>query len=166
MKIYEFQGEDIIETPKLPGIYTWYYRPRVLGHNEAKVLGRLITRPSSVKTEIAGRYRLMWTVDSDVDVLYGAERQPVNQVISEAVVGGDDLMKSFLQNLMIPCFTKPLYIGIDKKDLHRRITEHYDLLDQLLDPNGPVSKYLAAHPDATVEEVLKRFKQFKLSHSL
>ena len=162
MKIYEFQGDNIIETPELPGIYAWYYRPRVLGDDEAKTLGRLIARPSSVKTEIAGRYGLMWAVDSDVDVLYGAERQPVNQVVSEAVVGGDDLMESFLQNLMVPYFAKPLYIGIDTKNLHRRINEHYDLLDQQSDPNAPVSKYLAAHPNATVEEVLKRFE---LPHS-
>ena len=75
MKIDEFQGSNIIDAPELPGIYAWYYRPRVFGEHEAKILGRLITRPSSVKTEIAMRYGLMWEVDSSVNVLYGGKRK-------------------------------------------------------------------------------------------
>ena len=39
-----------------------------------------------------------------------------------------------------------------------RIKEHYDLLDRLWDSDASVHKYLVAHPDATVEEVLKRFE--------
>ena len=160
MKIYEFQGSDIIDTPELPGIYAWYYRPRVLKNREAKTLGRLITRPSSI--EIAMRYGLIWAVDSDVDVLYGAKRQPVSQVVSEAVVGGGDLMESFLQNLMVPCFATPLYIGIDTKNLRVRVKHHYNSLTRFWDSDAPVSRYLAGHPDADVEEVLDRLS---LDHS-
>ena len=63
---------------------------------------------------------------------------------------------------MVPYFAKPLYIGIDTKNLHRRIKEHYDLLDQLWNPNSVISKYLAGHPNATLEEVLK---ELNLTHS-
>ena len=165
MKIDEFQGSDIINAPECPGIYAWYYRPRGFGKNiksVAEIMGKLITNPAGVKTDIIMRYGLMWVVDSDVDVLYSAKREPVNNVLSEAVVGGGDLMESFLQNLMIPYFAKPLYIGIDTKSLRRRIKEHYDLLDRLWNPNSGVSKYLAGHRDATIEDVLKKLN---LKHS-
>ena len=164
MKIYEFQGGDIIDTPECPGIYAWYYRPRVLGHDEAKTLGRLITRPSSVKTEIAMRYGLMWEVDSNVNVLHGGQqaRQPANKVVSDAVVDESHLITSFLQNLMVPYFATPLYIGIDTKNLRVRIKDHYNSLTRFWDSDARVSRYLAGHPDADVEEVLD---QFGLEHS-
>ena len=60
------------------------------GDREAETLGRLITSPSNVKTEIAMRYDLVWEVDSDVNVLHGGrqKRQPVDKVISGAVAAG------------------------------------------------------------------------------
>ena len=65
MKICEFQGSAIIDTPELPGIYAWYYKPRLLGDREVEILVKLITNPCSVKTEIAMRYNLVWATDSD-----------------------------------------------------------------------------------------------------
>ena len=164
MKIDEFQGSNIIDTPELPGIYAWYYRPRVLGNHEAKTLGRLITRPSSVKTEIAMRYGLMWEVDSEISVLHGGQRtrQPADKVVSDAVIDENNLITSFLQNLMVPYFATPLYIGIDRKNLRVRVKRHYDSLTQLWEPEEPISKYLGNHPDAEVEEVLN---QLGLTHS-
>ncbi|MDE0553881.1 MAG: hypothetical protein OXI24_06690 [Candidatus Poribacteria bacterium] len=164
MNTIEFQGSDIAGTPELPGIYAWYYRPRVFGDREAETLGRLITSPSNVKTEIAMRYDLVWEVDSDAKVLHGGrqKRQPVDKVVSGAVVEGGDLIKSFLQNLMVPYFATPLYIGIASKNLRRRIKQHYDLLTQLWEPDEPISKYLANHSNARVQEVLD---QFDLNHS-
>ena len=164
MKIDEFQGSDIVDTPELPGIYAWYYRPPVFGHREAKTLGRLITRPSSVKTEIVMRYGLMWEVDSDVNVLHGGKqkRQPADQVVVDAVVDDSSSITSFLQNLMVPYFATPLYIGIDNKNLRVRINMHYRSLNQHWEPQGPISKYLGDHPCADVEEVLN---QLGLNHS-
>ena len=165
MKICEFQGTDIINAPECPGIYAWYYRPRAFGKDTksvAEIMGKLITNPAGVRTDITMRYGLIWVVDSDVDVLYSAKREPVNNILSETVIGGGDLIKSFIQKLMIPYFAKPLYIGIDTKNLRRRITEHYDLLERLWSPDSDVSKYLAGHRDAPVEEVLK---QLNLKHT-
>ena len=164
MKIDEFQGSNIIDAPELPGIYAWYYRPRVFGEHEAKILGRLITRPSSVKTEIAMRYGLMWEVDSSVNVLHGGKqkRQPADKVVSDAVVDENDLITPFLQNLMVPYFATPLYIGIHRQNLRVRVKRHYDSLTQLWEPEEPISKYLGNHPDADVEEVLN---QLGLTHS-
>ena len=107
VKIKEFQGSDVINTPECPGIYAWYYRPRAFGKGTkgvTEIMGRLITNPAGVKTEIAMRYGLTWTVDSNVDVLYGAERKPADNVLSETVADGGDLTKLFLQNLMVPYF--------------------------------------------------------------
>ena len=164
MKIDEFQGRDIGDTPELPGIYAWYYRPYVFGDREAKTLGRLITSPSSVKTEIVMRYGLMWEVDSDVNILHGRKqnRQPADKVVSETVLNESNLITSFLQNLMVPYFATPLYIGIDNKNLRVRVKKHYDLLTQLWEPEDPISKYLGDHPNADVEEVLN---QLRLHHS-
>ena len=164
MKIDEFQGSNIIDTPELPGIYAWYYRPHVFGDHEAKTLGRLITSPSSVKTEIAMRYGLMWEVDSDVNVLHGGKqrRQPADKIVLEAVASGGDLVESFFKSLMLPYFAKPLYIGRSENLYQRVYKEHYVLLTELWELDTPVSKYLAGHPDATVKEVLE---QLNLPHS-
>ena len=164
MKTLEFLGSDIGSAPHQPGIYAWYYRPRTFGNREAETLGRLITTPSSVRTEVAMRYGLIWESDSDINVLHGGKqkRQPANKVISDSVIHGSNLIKSFLQNSMAPHFATPLYIGIDNKNLCRRIKEHYDSLSQLWEPDGQISKYLGEHPDANVQEVLKHFD---LDHS-
>ncbi len=164
MKIYEFQGSDIFDTPELPGIYAWYYRPHMFRDQEAKTLGKLITSPSSIKTEIVMRYGLMWEVDSDVNILHGGKnnRQPADKVVSEAVIDESDLITPFLQSLMVPYFAIPLYIGIHRKSLRVRVKEHYDSLTQLWEPEEPISKYLGNHPDADVEEVLN---QLGLTHS-
>ena len=168
MKIDEFQGSNIIDTPELPGIYAWYYRPHVFGDHEAKTLGRLITSPSSVKTEIAMRYGLMWEVDSDVNVLHGGKqrRQPADKIVLEAVASGGDLVESFFKSLMLPYFAKPLYIGRSKNLYQRVYKEHYVLLTELWELDTPVSKYLAGHPDATVKEVLEQLNLPHLSFAV
>lgn len=160
--LLELQGSDIVDTPQLPGIYAWYYRPRVFGDREAEILGRLITNPSRVKTEIALRYGLVWTTDSEVDVLYGVRRQPAVEAVSEAVGVGGSLVKSFFKNLVIPYFAKPLYIGRSENLFQRVYEGHYVPLTEFWEPSNPVSKYLAAYPHATLKEVLEKLK---LSHS-
>lgn len=161
MKIIELQGSDIVGAPQQPGIYAWYYRPRAFGNREAETLGKLITIPSSVKTEISLRYRLTWNVDSNANTLYGKDRQPVNKAVLELVADGGDLTKFFIQKFMVPHFAKPLYIGISD-NLSTRVKEHYDSLTELWDLDAPVSKYLTGHPNASVEDVLD---QLGLDHS-
>ncbi len=151
MKIAEFQGSGIVEAPELPGIYAWYYRPQASGNNVPAILGHLIKTPFRVKTEIAMRYRVIWTAESEVDVLHGAERQPADQVVAKIVTDGGELIKSLLQNAMVPYFATPLYIGISR-NLSRRVKEHYDALTQLWETDAQVSSYLEQHPDAAVEE--------------
>ena len=164
MKTLELLSSDIGDAPQQPGIYAWYYRPRTFGNREAETLGRLITNPSSVRTEIVMRYGIMWEADSDVDVMHGGKqkRQRANKFISDSIIYGSPLIKSFFQNSMVPYFATPLYIGIDNKNLHRRIKEHYDSLSQLWEPNGGISKYLGEYPEASVQDVLN---QFDLDHS-
>ena len=164
MKILEFLSSDIDGAPQQPGIYAWYYHPRTFGNREVETLGRLITSPSSVRTEIVMRYGLMWEADSDVNVLHGGKqkRQPANKFISDSIIYGSTLIKSFLQNPMVPYFFALLYIGIDNKNVCRRIKEHYDSLSQLWEPDGGISRYLVEYPDAGVQEVLD---QLNLKHS-
>ena len=158
----ELQGSEIIDTPEDPGIYAWYYHPHRLGDREVEILGKLITNPSSIKTEVALRYGLIWATDSDVDVLYGTNRQPINEIILKTVAGGGDLTKTFFKSLMIPYFAKPLYIGRTENLYQRVYKEHYISLRELWEPETSVSKYLDGHPDATVKEVLE---QLNLPHS-
>ena len=161
MKIYEFQGGAIFDTPELPGIYAWYYKPRMLENRQVEILVKLITNPCSVKTEVAMRYNLVWAIDSDAAVLYGKERNSINRVLAELIDDGGDLTKSFIQKFMVPYFAKPLYIGISD-NLSVRVEDHYNSLTRLWDSDTPVSRYLARHPDADVEEVLD---QLDLDHT-
>ena len=161
MKIYELQGGAIFDTPELPGIYAWYYKPRMLENRQVEILVKLITNPCSVKTEVAMRYNLVWAIDSDAAVLYGKERNSINRVLAELIDDGGDLTKSFIQKFMVPYFAKPLYIGISD-NLSVRVEDHYNSLTRLWDSDTPVSRYLARHPDADVEEVLD---QLDLDHT-
>ena len=161
MKITEFQGSEIVETPAQSGIYAWYYRPQASGNNVPDILGQLIKTPFRVKTEIAMRYRVTWTAESEVDVLHGAERQPADRVVANIVTDGGELIKSLLQHAMVPYFATPLYIGISR-NLSRRVKEHYDSLTQLWETDAPVNSYLEQNPHAAVEDVLD---QFNLNHS-
>ena len=83
MKIIEFQNSSRIAIPELPGIYAWYYRPPVFGNQIAEILGKLVTNPSHVRTEIAMRYRLTWEAEGEVNVLHSSERKPINEFFTE-----------------------------------------------------------------------------------
>ena len=159
MKIIEFQGSSRIPIPELPGIYAWYYRPAALGKQTTEILGKLITNPSSVKTEIAMRYGLTWEADSDVNILHSAERKPADKFISETTANSGGSIKSFLLDFMVPHFAKPLYIGIHRTNLHERILQHRDLLTRLWNSESPVHQYLSTHPNATVEKVIKELNR-------
>lgn len=169
MKIDGFQGSAVVNVPELPGIYAWYYRPLALGDRETQIIGKLLTSPSQVETEIGMRYGLKWQVESDVDILYSANDMPANEFVSEIVSDGGNLINSFLQDLMVPHFAKPLYIGIHKTNLRERIQQHRDLLTQLWQSDSLVSQYLEAHPDATIDKVIKDLNSnspgLKLRHS-
>lgn len=155
MKIDGFQGSTVVNVPELPGIYAWYYRPLALGDRGAQILGKLITSPSHVETEIAMRYGLKWQVESDADILYSTKQKPANEFLSKIVSGGGNLINSFIQDLMVPHFAKPLYIGIHKTNLRKRIQQHRSSLTQLWQSDSLVSQYLEAYPDATVDNVIK-----------
>lgn len=160
--VFEFQGSTIVDIPENPGIYAWYYRPLTLGKREVEILGKLITSPSRVKTEITLRYGLSWTTDSDVDVQYGINRQPVNDILLDIVKSDGNLIREFFESLMIPYFAKPLYIGRTENLYQRVYKDHYISLRELWEPDTSVSRYLIGHPNATVSEVLE---QLNLPHS-
>ena len=161
MKIIELQGSGIVDAPEQPGIYAWYYRPRVLGSHQVETLGKLITTPSSVKTEIDMRYGLMWHADSNVNVLHGGKqkRQHANKVVSEIIADESDLIEFFFESSMILYFAKPLYIG-QTDNLYRRVyKEHFTSLIELWEPNNRINKYLDEHDNADVQDVLNRFDE-------
>ncbi len=156
MEKLEFQGSNIVEVPKLPGIYAWYYRP--LGKPEIDTLAKLLTMPFNIKTEIGMRYRVIWQADSNFNVLYGDEREPIDKVFYKFFARSGDLTKLLIQ--MVPQFAKPLYIGISD-NLYSRVKHHYDRLTELWNSNNSVNEYLKGHPDADVEEILN---QLDLKH--
>lgn len=161
MEIIEFQGSGTVDTPPEPGIYAWYYRPPVFSNREVETLGKLITTPDSVRTEIAMRYNLIWETDSNVNVLHGGKqkRQLVNKVVSDIIVNEGDLIESFFKSWMIPYFAKPLYIGQTENLFQRVYKDHYIPLMELWDSNGRISKYLEENPNADVQDVLNRFDE-------
>ena len=169
MTIIEFQGSSSKTVPECPGIYAWYYRPSVFGNEVVEILCKLLTDPSRVKTEIVMRYGLTWEADSDVNILYSSERKPVNIFLSEIISINSDSIQSFLLDFMVPHFAKPLYIGIHRKNLRERIEEHRDSLTQYWKLDSPVNQFLEAHPDATVEKVIKELnlnrQEQDLTHS-
>lgn len=153
MEIYELQGSEIVDTPRKPGVYAWYFRPQAFEMSQVRTLAKLIASPSSIKTEISLRYKVMWSASTKAQTLYGKERQPVNKAVIDLVDEGGDLTKSFIQTLMVPYFAKPLYIGISD-NLFTRVNFHYESLIQLWDSDEPISRYLDVNPKADVQEVL------------
>ena len=157
MEIIQFQGSRTVDTPHGPGIYAWYYRPHAFNEREVETLGKLITAPYNVKTEIAMRYNLLWETDSNVNVLHGGKqkRKPVNQAVSDLIANEDDLIISFFRSGMIPYFAKPLYIGQAENLFKRVYKDHYLPLMELWEPDGGITKYLEENRDADVEDVLR-----------
>ena len=160
MAIFEFQADGKIKAPELPGIYAWYYRPLVFGTGDINKLSKLITTPSCVKTEIGMRYGLTWETDSDVNILYSAKRKTVDEFLLGTFDKSGELIRTFFLDNMVPHFTKPLYIGIDRKNLRERILKHRDLLDKFWNSESPIHQYISANPDATVEDVIKNLKLY------
>ena len=154
MEITIFQANGRINAPELPGIYSWYYRPSVFNEKQIEILEKIITHPTNIKTEVGMRYGLSWETDSEVELLYSSDYKPINEFLTATIDIGDDLIIDFLQNMMVPYFAKPLYIGIHRKNLRERIEQHRDLLNRLWNSNSPVSRYLEENPRASVEKVL------------
>lgn len=161
MELYEFQGGDIVDTPRERGIYAWYYRPRVFSKREVEILSKLITTPMSVKTEIGMRYGIFWETDSKSKILHRGKEihQFVNELFTDLTGEATELIELFFKSLLIPYYAKPLYIGQTENLYQRVYKEHYTDLQKYWETNNKISQYLEEYPDADVQDVLKRFDE-------
>jgi hypothetical protein len=112
--------------------------------------------------EIRSRYNVRWRGESDLIAHYGSTGTLLDDIIKDVLSYSPDFIAEFLKNYMTPAFSKPLYIGI-ASDLHERVhRQHYLGLCELWELDSSVSKYLSAHPNADVQEVLQ---DLSLNHS-
>lgn len=165
-EIIALQGEDIATTPHSAGIYAWYYRPLVFygdsNDGVVAVISQFMNTRTRLEAEVKVRYGLRFRGEYDLDTLYGTDRTPAANVISNAVNEAGEFIKAFIKGMMAPCFAKPLYIGIAKV-LHERVyKDHYIDLCNLWDESSSVSKYLSSHHNPSVHDVLV---DLRLNHS-
>jgi hypothetical protein len=157
-EFYELQGDDIASAPKVTGIYAWYYRPRVFYRvgNEGVVnaMSQFMNSRTRLQAEVRIRYGLRLHGETGLDMLYGADGVPAADVIAAAMDQAGDFIKTFIQGMMTPVFAKPLYIGIAKVLFDRVYKDHYLDLGSHWESDSPVSRYLAAHAGASVNDVL------------
>ena len=166
-RIFELQGDDIVQAPKSQGgIYAWYYRPRVFSgsgpEGATETISKFINTAMKLDSEVQVRYGLRYRSQSHLDVHYGSERKPAADVIAKAVQTSGPFIKAFVQGFMVPCYSKPLYIGISRNLFQRVYRDHYTALTQYWDTVSPISRFLQANPDASVQDVMQ---SLGLTHS-
>lgn len=152
-----YLGTKITEIPDEIGIYAWYFSPNAQMHMSmdrvGTILANILNAPPSYKTVIGYRYGVRWESSGELK-MKSTNAKLGERAISE-MIGGKQFLRSFMSEALVPCFSRPLYIGISKNVRNRVNNDHYKLLSNFWEPSSSVSKYLDTHKDATVSDVME-----------
>lgn len=140
--------------PKGPGIYAWYYKPRISDWSQiAAQLTRLLDSNVQFETTAILRYGMQLRCSADARVFYQADRQELGDTISNLSDAERKMVVSFLTDESFMLFSRPLYIGIARSLNKRVYDQHYLSLTNYWDDNSEVNRFLLSNPGATVEQV-------------
>lgn len=157
MSFIEYQGTRVTEIPEDPGLYAWYYRPATVSRDTVlRSLTRLLAVEPQITTVVNQRYGIRVISQSLGEIALGAEKQPVPDAVGEAFSRAEPFLEWFFHSAQFANFCRPIYIGIAKNLFERVYNQHYVALIDLWDPGSRVSKYMAANPNASVQQVMDR----------
>ena len=145
-----FQSQNIVNTPKDPGLYAWYYRPRKQKIIEANTRFREILRDSyKISTRVDFRYNRHVAIsgtgyfdpDEEKTGLGDASQLLANLFSTDAFLG----------------FCRPLYIGITlKQSLYTRVYEqHYKKFASYWLEESMVNTILNRNPEVSLKELIE-----------
>ena len=161
-----FRGSRIALVPKDPGIYAWYYKPRIARWEAiAPQLLRLLDSSVQIRTVASLRYGLQLRSSAEGRIYYQSDRRELADVIDSMSEAERTMVVRFLTEEAFLSFSRPLYIGI-ARNLNKRVyDQHFSGLQAYWDDDSEVARYLRAEPAASVEEVASAL-QIKRSFAL
>lgn len=161
---YRFQGGNQISSiPSLSGLYAWYYKPLIFDiETLSQTIISFFDDEPLIESQINFRYGIKLKSKSSLKILHGSKGKLISELLPEAFQSSGDLIMDFFQSDLVSCFTKPIYIGIAKNFYTRVYEQHYLSLDRMWNDDSKISKYLAVHPNVSVQEVID---ELNLKHS-
>jgi hypothetical protein len=158
----QFQSSQVHRVPELSGLYAWHYKPLVIeSQNLSQTISSFFDSPGAITNEIGLRYGMYMISESKLSIVYGSQQQSIAEVVHFAATNADQFLIDFFKSELAQVFTRPVYVGI-ARNLHKRINQHYNLLQDMWDDNSPVSRYMSAKPDSSVQEIMDKLS---LQHS-
>lgn len=163
MGYIELRGNQVTKAPESPGLYAWYFRPVSVDKSSLLLtLTQLLSVQPQVNTTVVQRYGMRYVSSGMARIALGADQQAVAQAIARAFDEADPFLEWFFQAAEFVHFCRPIYIGIAKNLRDRVYVQHYTTLIEFWEPEGRVSKFLSANPDATVQTAMDTLE---LQHS-
>lgn len=151
----QFQSSQVNRVPQLPGLYAWHYRPLVIDSQSlSKTMSLFFDSPNEISNKIGLRYGMYMIAESKLKIVYGSQQQPITDVISFATANAGEFLVEFFKSQSAQFFTRPVYVGI-AKNLHRRINQHYNLLQDMWDDSSSVSRHMSANPESSVQKIIE-----------
>lgn len=161
-----FRGGRIAQAPKGPGIYAWYYKPRLADWGViSSQLTRLLDSHVQIETRASFRYGIQLRSSSPAKLYYQSERKEFGDSITDLSDSERKMVVRFLTDDTFLSFSRPLYIGIARSLSKRVYDQHYSTLVAYWDDASEVNRYMLAHPMATVEQLVAEL-QLKRSFAL
>lgn len=156
-------GAQLATVPNAPGLYAWYYRPKVINRAViATTLGSFLEAPGELSAVLTTRYGVRWAARAAPVATFGQQQLSAAEVVGEALEGAEDFLEEFFTSSAVLHFTRPLYIGIAKNLYERIYVQHYQSLVELYEPKTAVSRYLNANPNVSAAVALE---QLALPHT-
>lgn len=149
-----YRGQKIANVPKGPGIYAWYFKPRLADWGAISAqLPRLLDSNVQIETSASLRYGMQLRSSASAKLYYQSERRELSDTIDDLETAERDMVVKFLTDDSFLTFSRPLYIGIAKSLSQRVYDQHYSSLMKYWDDGSEVNRYMQAEPGASVEQL-------------
>lgn len=161
-----YQGDSrLARIPSSPGIYAWYFRPRISNKDRQQrditristLLENAFKSTSSVEVTATLRYGLFLNARSIGELRIGSKNDDLHSIIKQIVSTDIDFILDFFQDDRTLMLLRPVYIGITN-DLNRRLyKEHFLSLVNYWSDESSINKFLISQRDASLESVMSHF---------
>lgn len=158
-----YPSSKLHDIPHVPGLYAWYYRPRVASWPSVRAqVSRIFDSALPLEARATLRYGVSLTAKMRARMSIGFGELRIDQVLEALGSREEAVVLDFLRREHSAFFTRPLYIGI-ASDLRTRVyKQHFLDLTALWEEGAGVSRFLRSNPGASVDEVMA---QLAVPHS-
>jgi len=153
-----FVKNNFYKIPKKPGIYAWYFKPRMTNWDLVKKqISKILTNDIVLESKINLRYGINLVGKSKFDTYVDKKGNNFDDVLEKISKKESSFILNFIKKRESILLNRPLYIGITN-NLYRRINnDHVKDIESYHLKDNKVNRYIEENPKCELDEILSLF---------